>query len=116
MGKPKDERDAYRMLAMLQGKQHKVYTGVTLAVRQDGPAQRHSFYEETEVEMYPMDEAEIAWYIETGEPFDKAGAYGIQGRCALFIKGIRGSYDNVVGLPVARLCREFKKLGIPVLG
>lgn len=114
LGKPKDKKDAFRILSMLQGERHKVYTGVTLAVLAEGGVNEHRFYEETEVGMYPMDESEIAWYIGTGEPFDKAGAYGIQGICAMFIKEIHGSYDNVVGLPVARLYREMKKMGLPV--
>ncbi len=64
--------------------------------------------------MYPMDEAELQWYINTGEPLDKAGGYGIQGRCAVFIREIRGDYNNVVGLPVSRVYQELKKLGIAV--
>ena len=115
LGKPKDEEDAYRMLSMLQGRSHKVYTGVTFVICRGDSFYTHSFYEETEVVMYPMDEVEICWYIGTKEPFDKAGAYGIQGRCAVFIKEIRGDYDNVVGLPLARLYRELKKLGISIL-
>ena len=115
LGKPEDEEDAYRMLSMLQGRGHKVYTGVTLVVCKGDSLDTHSFYEETKVVMHPMDEEEIRWYIGTKEPFDKAGSYGIQGRCAVFIKEICGDYDNVVGLPVARLYQELKKLGISVL-
>lgn len=114
LGKPKDEEDAYRMLSMLQGNCHKVYTGVTFAIR-DGQSKRlHSFYEETEVAVYPMSEAEIRWYIGTKEPFDKAGGYGIQGRFAVFVREIHGDYQNVVGLPVARIYQEFLKLGIDI--
>ena len=109
LGKPKDETDAYRMLSMLQGTSHKVYTGVTLLLQKDGQKQVSSFFEETDVAMYPMGEREILWYIETKEPFDKAGGYGIQGRCARFVKEIRGDYNNVVGLPVARIYQEIKK-------
>lgn len=115
LGKPKDEKDAYRMLSMLQGKCHKVYTGVTVVILSKDLTKTHSFFEETKVVMHPMEEAELSWYIGTGEPFDKAGAYGIQGRCSLFIKEIRGDYDNVVGLPVARLYQELKALGLAVL-
>lgn len=114
LGKPKDEADARRMLSMLQGQSHRVYTGVTLLIRQNGSVRVHGFFEETEVVMYPMEEEELDWYIKTREPFDKAGGYGIQGRCAVFIREIRGDYDNVVGLPVARLYQELKKLGIAV--
>ena len=116
LGKPKDKEDARRMLSMLQGQNHKVYTGVTLLVRKDGACREHSFFEETEVAMYPMDETELQWYIGTGEPFDKAGGYGIQGRCAVFVREIHGDYDNVVGLPVARTYQELKKLGIAIYG
>lgn len=115
LGKPKDEADAFRMLSMLQGRCHKVYTGVTIVICRKGFFESHSFYEETGVVMHPMDDAELRWYIGTKEPFDKAGAYGIQGKCAIFIKEICGDYDNVVGLPVARLYQELKKLGISVL-
>ena len=114
LGKPKDAEDAYRMLSMLQGRNHKVYTGVTCIKKDRGIEKQHSFYEETEVAMYPMTEEEIRWYIGTKEPFDKAGGYGIQGRCAVFIKEIHGDYNNVVGLPAARLYQEFKKLGIAI--
>ena len=72
LGKPKDEADAYRMLSMLQGSSHKVYTGVTFILRKESGVQRHSFFEETEVFMYPMSEEERRWYIATKEPFDKA--------------------------------------------
>jgi len=114
LGKPKDEADAYRMLSMLQGSSHKVYTGVTFILRKESGVQRHSFFEETEVFMYPMSEEERRWYIATKEPFDKAGGYGIQGRCAVFIKKIHGDYQNVVGLPAAGIYQKLKKLGIDI--
>ncbi len=114
LGKPKDEADAYRMLSMLQGSSHKVYTGVTFILREEAGIRVHSFFEETEVLMYPMSEEERRWYIATKEPFDKAGGYGIQGRCAVFIKEIRGDYQNVVGLPAAGIYQELKKLGIDI--
>ncbi len=114
LGKPKDRQDAIRMLSALSGKSHKVFTGVTFVIFREGKKTVHSFYEETEVTMYPMSEEEINWYIGTDEPFDKAGGYGIQGRCAIFIKEIRGDYNNVVGLPVARIYQEFMKLGIDI--
>lgn len=108
MGKPADRADACRMLSKLQGRSHQVYTGVTV-IRQraaDSLKEEFTFYECTEVDFFPMSEAEITAYVETGEPMDKAGAYGIQGRCAAHIRGIRGDYNNVVGLPVGRLYQE----------
>lgn len=111
MGKPKDEQDAVRMLSLLQGKTHQVYTGVTLVyTKEKGKICRTSFHEKTDVTMYPVSQEEIYAYVATGEPMDKAGAYGIQGRCAAFIKGICGDYNNVVGLPVGRLYQELCRL------
>lgn len=112
MGKPMDEEDACRMLRALQGKVHQVYTGVTLCGERKGSAAFCStFYEKTDVVMYPMTEEEIEAYVATKEPMDKAGAYGIQGRCAAHIERISGDYNNVVGLPVGRLCQELKRMG-----
>ena len=109
MGKPKNAEDAYRMLNTLQGNIHQVYTGVTLCRKKDGqPPVFHTFYEKTDVTMYPMSGDEIKAYIATGEPMDKAGAYAIQGGCAAYIQGICGDYSNVVGLPVGRLWQEMK--------
>ncbi|MCM1136693.1 MAG: Maf family protein [Clostridium sp.] len=112
MGKPRDKREACAMLSQLQGRVHQVYTGVTLLQGQGAgvPLCKRTFYEKTEVTMYPMTEAEIIAYVDTGEPMDKAGAYGIQGKCAAFIKEICGDYNNVVGLPVGRLYQEMKSL------
>ena len=112
LGKPRDEEDAYRMLSLLQGTSHKVYTGVSLLLLEGEFLKSHIFYRETEVVMHPMSEEERRWYIGIGEPFDKAGGYGIQGRCAVFIQEIRGDYNNVVGLPGAGIYQELKKLGI----
>lgn len=106
MGKPKNPEDACRMLTMLQGRTHQVYTGVTLVCKEG----TESFFEETLVTMYPMMKEEISAYVSTGEPMDKAGAYGIQGRFAAYIKGISGDYNNVVGLPVGRVYQEIKKI------
>ena len=109
LGKPAGEEDACRMLALLQGRSHFVYTGVTAlwqGGQPDGRPGRFSFYGRTRVDFYPMTAGEIAAYVGTGEPMDKAGAYGIQGRCAAFIRGIEGDYNNVVGLPVGRLYQE----------
>ena len=105
LGKPGDKEDAVRMLTMLQGKEHSVYTGVALLSGE----QEIVFAEETRVQMCPMTPEEILWYVNTGEPMDKAGAYGSQGLCARFIRQIQGDYNNVVGLPVGRIYQELKK-------
>lgn len=111
LGKPSDEVQAVAMLTLLQGRTHSVFTGVTV-YEVDGTVLRQicSFAEETKVTMYPVAEREICAYVATKDPMDKAGAYAIQGRSAVFIKEIQGDYNNVVGLPVARLYQElFKK-------
>lgn len=111
MGKPSDASGAFSMLSRLQGRCHQVYTGVTLLAIQDGREKgRKAFYEKTQVEFYPMSEEEIRKYIGTGEPMGKAGAYGIQGIGGKYVKRIEGDYNNVVGLPVARLYQELKKV------
>ena len=113
LGKPKAAEDAVRMLRLLSGRSHEVYTGVTFMYeRGDGTQDIHTFYECTEVHFAPMTEEEIAEYVATGDPLDKAGAYGIQGFCARYITGISGDYNNVVGLPVGRVYQELKVLGI----
>ena len=114
LGKPSGKEEAVQMLRMLQGKEHQVYTGVTLMEREGKTERVHTFYEKTQVCFYTMTEEEIRAYVETGESMDKAGAYGIQGRFAIFIKEIHGDYNNVVGLPLARLYQECKKLGIEI--
>ena len=115
LGKPKDEEDARRMLTMLSGKTHSVYTGVTFVfIDKEGRTGEHCFFEKTDVCMYPLKEEEIDRYIQSGDPMDKAGSYGIQGRFAIHIKEIRGDYNNVVGLPVARLYQELQKLGVSI--
>ena len=108
LGKPCDEADAARMLRELQGRTHAVCTGVTLALLRDGKVvRRESFAEKTDVHVAPMTEQEILAYAGSGEPLDKAGAYGIQGSFARHITGIDGDYFNVVGLP---LCRVWQRL------
>ena len=102
LGKPADEKDAFAMLKTLSGRVHEVFTGVCV-IFANGRKER--FFEETKVEFYELSDAEIADYIKTGEPMDKAGAYGIQGKGALLVKRIDGDYYNVMGLPVARLLR-----------
>ena len=111
LGKPKDEADAVRMIRSLQGRSHKVYTGVAI-LDYDDEGKRKSVVHavETEVFVNPMSDEEIREYAATGEPLDKAGAYGIQGRFAAYIERIDGDYYNVVGLPISRLCRELKSL------
>lgn len=99
LGKPSDEEEAREMLSALSGRCHQVYTG--MAVLSGGQAFTH--VECTQVEFRPLTEEEIAAYVATGESMDKAGAYGIQGRACVFIRGIQGDYYNVVGLPVCAL-------------
>lgn len=106
MGKPGDTEDAVRMLTALQGNTHQVYTGVTLTILSSDGTETVTFHEKTDVSMYPMRPSQIREYVDTGEPADKAGAYAIQGKCAAYIKGINGDYNNVVGLPVGRLMQE----------
>ncbi len=110
LGKPKNEADAKQMLSLLSGKTHSVYTGVSIVVRQSGESQSYSFYEETEVTMYPLSEQQILSYIRTKEPMDKAGSYGIKGKGAVFIEKIQGDYNNVVGLPIARVFRTLEEV------
>ncbi len=109
LGKPADKREAFSMLQMLQAKEHCVYTGVTVYLRRDNKEQRMTFSECTGVHFYPMTEVEIQEYISTGEPMDKAGAYGIQGIGGRFVERISGDYNNVVGLPIARLYQALKE-------
>ena len=116
LGKPKNREDAFTMLKGLSGSIHEVYTGVSLWMREDGKKVQYSFYECTKVTMYPVTDEELNRYIDTGEPMDKAGSYGIQGSFGIYVKGIHGEYTNVVGLPVGRLFYELKKLGIELRG
>ena len=106
LGKPKTEEEAFSMLSALSGNTHSVYTGVCL----DSPKASSLFYVCTKVTFFPLSSQEIRDYIATGEPMDKAGAYGIQGRGSLFVQKICGDYFNVVGLPIARVKREILKL------
>ena len=109
LGKPADKEEAREMIYKLQGKSHMVYTGVTVIAKSDDMVSASSFAEGTKVNVAPMTENEIEAYISTEEPYDKAGAYGIQGLFGKFIEGIEGDYFNVVGLPVHRLYEELKK-------
>ncbi|MDO5133768.1 MAG: Maf family protein [Eubacteriales bacterium] len=143
LGKPVDRADAARMIGMIRGRTHHVYTGVTVCCVEgedsadpcvpvtdleagesgDGsslqnvsvrtvPVDTFSFHEETAVDVFPMNKGEVEGYISLKEPYDKAGAYGIQGAFCIFIRGIHGDYNNVVGLPVARLYHEMSKRGL----
>ena len=112
LGKPASKEDAVRMLQGLQGRAHEVYTGVTIMTREGKENTKKTFHEKTKVVFYPMSDEEIRSYVNTKEPMDKAGAYGIQGKSAIFIKEINGDYNNVVGLPLARLYQELKNTGI----
>ena len=109
MGKPKDEADAFRMLEMISDDCHQVYTGVTI-IRTGKNPETITFAEKTDVYLYPISEKDIHAYIESGDPMDKAGAYGIQGDFAVHVKGIEGDYYNVVGLPIGRVYQELKKI------
>ncbi len=126
LGKPKDSRDAAEMLGELSGREHSVYTGVTLLYRpgrekgasggkaEEGRAcpvrtECRTFHERTEVHFFPLSREEILFYVSTGDPLDKAGAYGIQGLFARYVERIDGDYNNVVGLPAGRLYQEAKE-------
>lgn len=108
LGKPADSSDAFRMLRMLSGREHQVVTGVTIVCEAKGISK--SFSQTTSVRFYPLSDKEINEYIATGEPFDKAGAYGIQGAGGMLAETICGDYFNIVGLPAARLGRELAAL------
>lgn len=104
LGKPKDRSNAFKMLKMLSGKYHSVFTGVTIIK----PDSTKTFSVETRVKFFDLTDREINDYLDTGEPFDKAGAYGIQGKGSLLVEKIDGDYFNVVGLPVSTLNKYLK--------
>ena len=104
LGKPKSREDAFSMLRTLSGNTHSVFTGVTII---KGEKQK-TFSQETKVTFYDLSDEEIYEYVDSGDVYDKAGSYGIQGKGGLLVKGINGDYFNVVGLPVARLQRELE--------
>lgn len=110
LGKPSDEAEAAAMLRSLSGRWHEVVTGVALLQGQ----KKICFSVNTQVCFYELSEAEIEGYIRTGEPMDKAGAYGIQGEAALFVREIRGDFYNVIGLPIAELAQRLKGFGVTV--
>lgn len=111
LGKPSDEKEAFEMLRKLSGKEHQVYTGV--AVSRNGKSK--AYFEMTSVRFCEMTDEDIYAYIETKEPMDKAGAYGIQGKGAVFIESINGDYFNVMGLPLHKLGIMLKEFGVSLL-
>ena len=113
LGKPKSHEEAYEMIRSLAGRSHQVYTGVCLVKKgPEGEADTVvSFYDETDVNVSPMTEKEIREYADSEEPMDKAGSYAVQGFFARYIDGLKGSYANVMGLPVHLVYQELKKLG-----
>ena len=106
LGKPRDEDDAARLLRMLSGRVHEVYTGVSIV----SPDKSIGFFGRTLVEFMPLSERDVAEYIATGEPMDKAGAYGIQGRGSVLVRRIEGDFYNVMGLPAAGVHNELKSI------
>lgn len=112
LAKPANADDAMRMLKLLSGRTHEVLTGVCVC----SGSRRLMHVESTRVRMAQMSDAEMAWYVSTGEPFDKAGGYAVQGLASRFIEGIDGSYSNVVGLPISSVYELLKQLGCDILG
>ena len=106
LGKPADKAEAYDMLSMLADRTHQVYTGVSLVISKKGRVHTRTFCESTDVTFCPICKEHLRAYVETGDPLDKAGAYGIQGPFAIHVKCISGDYHNVVGLPICRLYQE----------
>jgi len=111
LGKPRSAQDAFAMLSRLSGRHHTVYTGVTVTMG----SQTLTAHEATRVHFRPLTHAEIEAYISTGEPMDKAGAYGIQGYGSMLVEGISGDYFNVVGLPVCLLGRMLARFGVDTM-
>ena len=112
LGKPQNMENAISMLKYLQGKIHQVYTSVSFVWEENGEMQTYTFYETTNVEVLPMTDEEIAYYVGLNTCMDKAGAYGIQNEFACYVKGIQGDYNSVVGLPVGRIYQELKQLSL----
>lgn len=108
LGKPRDPEDAKRMLRLLSGRTHTVLTGIALEEPGRG---RLADVDASEVRVAALSDGEIGWYVDTGEPRDKAGAYAIQGLGSLFVEGVDGNYSNVVGLPIPRTYRLFARMG-----
>lgn len=108
LGKPADEQEAFDMLKMLSDRTHQVYTGLAIILKKADEKQIYLMHERTDVTFYPISDHELKDYIATGDPLDKAGAYGIQGPFAVHVKKINGDYNNVVGLPIARLYQSLQ--------
>jgi septum formation protein len=119
LGKPRNKDEAKEMLFKIQGTKHQVYTGVAVFSTGESPKNNDKvlllqFAEESNVWVHPMTEEQIEDYISTGEPFDKAGGYGIQGKFAVHIEKIEGDYNNIVGFPIGRLYQELLEIGIDI--
>lgn len=112
LGKPDGEQEAFNMLKMLSDRTHQVYTGLSIIIRINGEKRTHILHERTDVTFYPINDYDIKDYIATGDCLDKAGAYGIQGQFAIHVKEIKGDYNNVVGLPIARLYQTLNNCGL----
>ena len=110
LGKPKDKQEAYDMLSMLADRTHQVFTGVSIIKNDNGNVRENTFFEKTDVTFYPIYKEDLRKYVESGDPLDKAGSYGIQGDFSIHIKEIHGDYNNVVGLPIGRLYQELKSI------
>ncbi|WP_312370806.1 Maf family protein [Lachnoclostridium sp.] len=116
LGKPKNEEHAKEMLQLLSGVTHEVYTGVTVIIKKEsGEVEERTFFEVSKVTVSELTEEEIMDYIRSKEPMDKAGAYAIQGKFAVHVTRIEGDYYTIVGLPIARIYQEVKKLGVDLI-
>lgn len=112
LGKPKDAQEAFDVLKLLSDRTHQVYTGIAIILKKAGVKQTQLFHDRTDVTFYPIEDAELKAYIATGDCMDKAGAYGIQGAFAVHVKEIQGDYNNVVGLPIAKLYHALKDTAV----
>ncbi len=110
LGKPHDHEEAAEMIRSIEGRAHQVYTGVCMVLKGENGAEDmvRNFFDATDVEVYPMTEEEILEYANSEEPMDKAGAYAVQGFFGRYIKGLKGSYANVMGLPISMVYQELK--------
>lgn len=114
LGKPKDKEDAFRMLNMLSGHEHEVYTGVCIRIKKDNAEEQFTLAVCTKVMVHSLKKEQIEDYIASNEPMDKAGAYGIQGKFAIHISGISGDYYNVMGLPISEIYHSLLERGIDI--
>ena len=116
IGKPADRTDARRMLARLEGETHTVFTGAAVVWEDEGVVHVEVELDRSDVRLVPMTDGEVAAYVDTGEPLDKAGAYALQGIGGMFVAEVRGSPSNVIGLPLHLAVRLLRRAGIKVLG